>query len=68
MNGVPSTPSTPRPRAPRTATDMRCRTCDRLLAKMDPGGLKPGAKLEIKCGRCNEFNVRIGDDVRRPAH
>lgn len=59
----------PNPRrtpAPRTPRDVRCAACERLLAKMDPGALRPGAELEIKCGRCNHYNLRRGDDLTRP--
>lgn len=66
MNVPQSMPHRVRP--PRSPRDWRCAKCERLLAQMDHSGLKAGAKVEIKCGRCNHLNVRIGDDVSRPAH
>jgi len=49
--------------ATKTLEETRCRKCRRLLLKVTPDALKPGAKLEVKCGSCNSFNFLIGVDA-----
>ncbi len=49
-------------RATVTLEDVRCPKCRKLLAKMEAGALKPGQLLEIKCGACNAYCTRIGDE------
>jgi len=42
--------------------EVRCPKCRKLLAKMEEAALKPGRLLEIKCGACNAYCTRIGDE------
>ena len=43
-------------------TEMRCVRCRRLLQKVEEDALRPGKRLEIKCGHCKVINYLIGTD------
>lgn len=40
-----------------------CHGCRRCIARIDPGGLKPGREVEIAC-RCKTWNVLRGEQLR----
>ena len=42
--------------------EMRCRGCGRLLQKIEQHALRPGKRIEIKCGRCKVVNDLVGTD------
>lgn len=50
------------PARPIALEDVRCPKCHKLLARMEPGALKPGQLLEIKCGGCKAHATWIGDE------
>jgi phage FluMu protein Com len=55
----------PRPNAPRQSSkirwlEMRCVHCGRLLQKIEQDALRPGKRLEIKCGHCKIVNYSVG--------
>ena len=50
-------------RAAVVLEDVRCPKCRKLLAKMEPQALRAGRLLEIKCGACNAYCTRIGDEA-----
>ena len=39
---------------------MRCVHCGRLLQKIEQDALRPGKRLEIKCGHCKIVNYSVG--------
>jgi phage FluMu protein Com len=39
---------------------MRCNGCGRMLLRIDAEALKPGKVVEVKCGKCDFMNYRIG--------
>jgi phage FluMu protein Com len=41
---------------------MRCVRCRRLLQKVEENALRPGKRLEIKCGHCKVMNYLTGTD------
>jgi phage FluMu protein Com len=43
---------------------VRCRGCGRLLEKIEQYALRPGKRIEIKCGRCKVVNDLVGTDPR----
>ena len=42
--------------------EMRCVRCRRLLQKIEQHALRPGKRLEIKCGHCKAMNDLVGAD------
>ena len=36
-------------------TTWRCPTCNNMLAKV---ALTPGARIEVKCSKCNTYAIR----------
>jgi phage FluMu protein Com len=40
--------------------DMRCVRCRHLLQKVEEEALRPGKRLEIKCGHCKVINYLVG--------
>jgi phage FluMu protein Com len=40
--------------------EMRCLRCARLLQKVEENALRPGKRLEIKCGHCKVMNYLVG--------
>ena len=44
--------------------EVRCRGCGRLLEKIEQHALRPGKRIEIKCGRCKVVNDLVGTDPR----
>jgi phage FluMu protein Com len=44
--------------------EVRCRGCGRLLEKIEQCALRPGKRIEIKCGRCKVVNDLVGTDPR----
>ena len=44
--------------------EVRCRGCGRLLEKIEQYALRPGKRIEIKCGRCKVVNDLVGTDPR----
>ena len=42
--------------------EMRCVRCRRLLQKVEQDALRPGKRLEIKCGHCKAMNDLVGAD------
>ena len=40
--------------------EMRCVRCGRLLQKVEENALRPGKRLEIKCGHCKVMNYLVG--------
>ena len=53
----------PEGRAADTAwLEMRCVRCRRLLQKIERQALRPGKRLEIKCGHCKAMNDLVGTD------
>ena len=40
--------------------EMRCIRCQRLLQKIEEHALRPGRRIEIKCGHCKVMNYSIG--------
>jgi phage FluMu protein Com len=42
--------------------EMRCARCRRLLQKIEQHALRPGKRLEIKCGHCKAMNDLVGAD------
>jgi phage FluMu protein Com len=44
--------------------EVRCRGCGRLLEKIEEYALRPGKRIEIKCGRCKVVNDLVGTDAR----
>jgi phage FluMu protein Com len=42
--------------------EMRCVRCRRLLQKIERQALRPGKRLEIKCGHCKAMNDLVGTD------
>jgi phage FluMu protein Com len=44
--------------------EVRCRGCGRLLEKIEQYALRPGKRIEIKCGRCKVVNDLVGTDSR----
>ena len=42
--------------------EMRCARCRRLLQKIEQHALRPGKRLEIKCGHCKAMNDLVGVD------
>jgi phage FluMu protein Com len=44
-------------------TDMRCVRCGRLLQKIEEHALRPGKRLEIKCGHCKVINYLVGMEL-----
>ena len=42
--------------------EVRCRSCGRLLEKIEQHALRPGKHIEIKCGRCKAVNDLVGTD------
>jgi phage FluMu protein Com len=57
---------TPAPRTAVVLEEIRCPKCRKLLGKMEPHALRAGRLLEIKCGACNAFCTRIGDEADEP--
>jgi phage FluMu protein Com len=47
-------------------TEMRCVRCGRLLQKIEQHALRPGKRLEIKCGHCKALNDLVGTDGTPP--
>jgi phage FluMu protein Com len=41
---------------------MRCTGCHRLLQKVEELALRPGRRLEIKCGHCKMLNYLVGKE------
>ena len=57
--------SRPPERDRRTDTEwieVRCRACGRLLQKIEEHAIRPGKRIEIKCGRCKVVNDFVGTD------
>ena len=52
----------PETAAPILLHDRRCSRCRRLLCKSTRDALRPGAIIELKCGKCKAF-VRIEADI-----
>jgi phage FluMu protein Com len=44
--------------------EVRCRGCGRLLEKIEQYALRPGKRIEIKCGRCKVVNDLVGTEPR----
>jgi phage FluMu protein Com len=44
--------------------EVRCGGCGRLLQKMEQHALRPGTRIEIKCGHCKVVNDLVGTDVK----
>jgi phage FluMu protein Com len=42
--------------------EMRCARCRHLLQKVEEEALRPGKRLEIKCGRCKMINYLVGEN------
>lgn len=42
--------------------EIRCSRCKRLLLKLERSALKEGKLLEVKCGACNAYCTKIGDE------
>lgn len=40
--------------------ELRCVRCRRLLLKVEDNALRPGKRLEIKCGHCKVLNYLVG--------
>jgi len=40
--------------------EMRCVCCGRLLQKVEENALRPGKRLEVKCGHCKVMNYLVG--------
>ncbi len=40
--------------------EMRCVRCGSLLQKVEENALRPGKRLEIKCGHCKVMNYLVG--------
>jgi phage FluMu protein Com len=40
--------------------EMRCVRCAHLLQKVEEEALRPGKRLEVKCGRCKVINYLVG--------
>jgi phage FluMu protein Com len=45
--------------------EMRCVRCARLLQKVEQHALRPGKRLEIKCGHCKVMNYLVGEPDER---
>jgi phage FluMu protein Com len=43
--------------------EMRCVRCGRLLQKVEENALRPGKRLEIKCGHCTVINYLVGMEL-----
>lgn len=46
--------------------DMRCVRCGRLLQRVEENALRPGKRLEIKCGHCKVVNYLVGMELNAP--
>jgi len=51
----------PGPRIAAPLEDVRCGRCHRLLLRASGAPLRPGARLEIKCPRCDHVTIQTAE-------